>query len=283
MEVLERIANHEFAGELREIVEALIPLRRDRWETEDYLRATLMSGDGKDLHKEALRDALLDAIRGNDKYTFGYAYYFLGAWKNRTSGDVVIEDAFCYANEASVNYSLWCEEQTTAIEQADNGCKADLALKAMQSPIHIGMYAEHKLKNMFDIQLHNILQYYPKDCLLQQKPATKANSPQTIPQELNTDRARAIFAKAVDAGLMSKDYEWLASKSLYGYFVDMVSKELDITTGAGRIRWVLFKKTIVNHDTIVSTAKQAISDYKNKNLPPPNGDDIVDKIIKETR
>ena len=226
MEVLERIANHEFAGELREIVEALIPLRRDRWETEDYLRATLMSGDGKDLHKEALRDSLLEAICGNDKYTYGYAYYFLGAWKNRTSGGVVIEDAFCYANEASVNYSPWCEEQITA---------------------------------------------------------TKANSPQTIPQELNTDRAKEIFAKAVEAGLMSKDYEWLGTASLYGYFVDRVSKELDITTGAGRIQWALFKKMIVNHDKIVSTAKQAISDYKNKNLPPPNGDDIVDKIIKETR
>ena len=97
------------------------------------------------------------------------------------------------------------------------------------------------------------------------------------------DKAKEIFAKAVEAGLMSKDYEWLGTASLYGYFVDRVSKELDITTGAGRIRWVLFKKTIVNHDTIVSTAKQAISDYKNKNLPPPNGDDIVDKIIKETR
>ena len=164
MEVLERIANHEFAGELREIVDALIPLRRDRWETEDYLRATLMSGDGKDLHKEVLRDSLLESICGNDKYTFGYAYYFLGSWKNRTSGDVVIEDAFCYANEASVDYSLWCEEQTTAIEQADNECKADLALKAVLSPIHVFMDKDHELKKMFDIQMHNILQDYKKYC-----------------------------------------------------------------------------------------------------------------------
>ena len=130
-----------------------------------------MSGDGKDLHKEALRDSLLEAICGNDKYTFGYAYYFLGAWKNRTSGGVVIEDAFCYANEASVNYSLWCEEQITA---------------------------------------------------------TKANSPQTIPQELNTDRAKEIFAKAVKAGYMEKTatgYKWLynsGSKASLAYFIMQV-------------------------------------------------------------
>ena len=103
MEVLERIANHEFAGELREIVEALIPLRRNREQTENYLRETLMCGAYKDFHKEVLRDALLDAIRGNDKRTFGYAYYFLGAWKNRTSGDVVIEDAFLHGNKSSVD------------------------------------------------------------------------------------------------------------------------------------------------------------------------------------
>ena len=103
MEVLERIANHEFVGELREIVEALIPLRRNREETENYLMENLMCGAYKDFHKEALRDALLDAIRGNDKRTFGYAYYFLGAWKNRTSGDVVIEDAFLHGNKSSVD------------------------------------------------------------------------------------------------------------------------------------------------------------------------------------
>ena len=62
-----------------------------------------MCGAYKDFHKEALRDALLDAIRGNDKLTFGYAYYFLGAWKNRTSGDVVIEDAFLHGNKSSVD------------------------------------------------------------------------------------------------------------------------------------------------------------------------------------
>ena len=171
MEVLERIANHEFAGELREIVEALIPLRRNREETENYLRETLMCGAYKDFHKEVLRDALLDAIRGNDKRTFGYAYYFLGAWKNRTSGGVVIEDAFLYAYDESVNYSLLCEEQ---------------------------------------------------------KPATKANSPQAIPQELNTDRAKEIFAKAVKAGYMEKTatgYKWLynsGSKASLAYFIMQV-------------------------------------------------------------
>ena len=103
MEVLERIANHEFAGELREIVDALIPLRRNKEETENYLRETLMCGAYKDFHKEALRDALIDAIRGNDKRTFGYAYYFLGSWKNRTSGDAVVEDAFLHGNKSSVD------------------------------------------------------------------------------------------------------------------------------------------------------------------------------------
>ena len=109
MEVLERIANHEFADELRDIVEALIPLRRNREETENYLRETLMCGAYKDFHKEALRDALLDAIRGNDKRTFGYAYYFLGAWKNRTSGDVLIEDNFLYGNKSSVETGFFLE------------------------------------------------------------------------------------------------------------------------------------------------------------------------------
>ena len=141
MEVLNRIANHEFAGELRVIVEALIPLRRDRWETEDYLRATLMSGDGKDLHKEALRDALLDAIRGNDKRTFGYAYYFLGAWKNRTSGDVVVEDAFLHGNKSSVDTGFFLgDSYDYKIEPIRNDQLENIAPKKDIKEISINLY-----------------------------------------------------------------------------------------------------------------------------------------------
>ena len=141
MEVLERIANHEFAGELREIVEALIPLRRDQEETENYLRETLMCGAYKDFHKEALRDALLDAIRGNDKRTFGYAYYFLGAWKNRTSGDAVIGDAFLYGNKSSVGTGFFLgDSYDYKIEATRNDQLENIAPEKETKEISINLY-----------------------------------------------------------------------------------------------------------------------------------------------
>ena len=141
MEVLERIANHEFAGELREIVEALIPLRRNREETENYLRETLMCGAYKDFHQEALRDALLDAISGNDKRTFGYAYYFLGTWKNRTSGDVVIEDAFLYGNKSSVGTGFFLgDSYDYKIEATRNDQSENTTPKKETKEISINLY-----------------------------------------------------------------------------------------------------------------------------------------------
>ena len=141
MEVLERIANHEFAGELREIVEALIPLRRNREETENYLRETLMCGSYKDFHKEALMDALLDAIRGNDKRTFGYAYYFLGAWKNRTSGGVVIEDAFLYGNKSSVETGFFLDIPSYhSIESIRNDKPEKITTEKEKKEISINLY-----------------------------------------------------------------------------------------------------------------------------------------------
>ena len=141
MEVLERIANHEFAGELREIVESLIPLRRDQEETENYLRETLMSGAYKDFHKEALRDALIDAISGNDKRTFGYAYYFLGAWKNRTSGGAVIEDAFLHGNKSSVDTGFFLgDSYDYKIEEIKNDQLENTTPEKETKEISINLY-----------------------------------------------------------------------------------------------------------------------------------------------
>lgn len=77
----------------------------------------------------------------------------------------------------------------------------------------------------------------PKPPLGQSEQASKEPTPTASderpiaiqkPTELNTDRAKEIFAKAVEAGLMSKDYEWLASKSLLACFCREMSVKLDL-------------------------------------------------------
>ena len=100
-----------------------------------------MSGDGKDLHKEALRDALLDAIRGNDKRTFGYAYYFLGAWKNRTSGGVVIEDALLHGNKSSVDTGFFIgDSYDYKTEAVRNDQLENIATEKETKEIRINLY-----------------------------------------------------------------------------------------------------------------------------------------------
>ena len=100
-----------------------------------------MCGAYKDFHKEALRDALLDAIRGNDKRTFGYAYYFLGAWKNRTSGDVVIEDAFLHGNKSSVGTGFFLgDSYDYKIEATRNDQLENIAPEKETKEISINLY-----------------------------------------------------------------------------------------------------------------------------------------------
>ena len=100
-----------------------------------------MCGAYKDFHKEALRDALLDSIRGNDKRTFGYAYYFLGAWKNRTSGDVVIEDAFLHGNKSSVDTGFFMgDSYDYKIEATRNDQLENIAPEKETKEISINLY-----------------------------------------------------------------------------------------------------------------------------------------------
>lgn len=53
----------------------------------------------------------------------------------------------------------------------------------------------------------------------------------TLPAELDSERARRYFSRAVEAGLMSEQFEWKASKALLAYFCHDMSLKLDLGKG----------------------------------------------------
>ena len=97
------------------------------------------------------------------------------------------------------------------------------------------------------------------------------------------DNPKSLLIKAANLGLIEPEdnsYRWIRTAALYGYFVDQVSDYLNIRLGNGRISWQKFGGIINNHDTLLTSAKQAVNDYKNKGISPPEGDDIVNSLIK---
>lgn len=101
--------------------------------------------------------------------------------------------------------------------------------------------------------------------------------------KFETDEAKELFGKALVKGLIKNDgnkYEWADTASLYGYFVDKTSDYLNIRPSNNRIPWKFYGEIITNHSKILTTAKQAVNDYNNKGISPPEGDDKVNDICK---
>ena len=122
-----------------------------------------------------------------------------------------------------------------------------------------------------------------RDKFISQQPQSINPEPQQIPQVFTTDKAKCLFESAIVKGLVSLEgekYRWNDTASLYGYFVDKTSNYLDIRPSNNRIPWKKYEVIVTNHTDLLATAKQAVNDYKNKELPPPEGDDKVNDICK---
>lgn len=122
-----------------------------------------------------------------------------------------------------------------------------------------------------------------RDKFISQQPQSINPEPQQISQVFTTDKAKCLFESAIAKGLVSLEgekYRWNDTASLYGYFVDKTSNYLDIRPSNNRIPWKKYEVIVTNHTDLLATAKQAVNDYKNKELPPPEGDDKVNDICK---
>ena len=117
--------------------------------------------------------------------------------------------------------------------------------------------------------------YHPKQ--VQQKKA------QTEKEVLHlSDDVKALLERATRKGVIEADgckYRWKDTASLYGYFVDKTSDFLNLRHSNNRIPWKKYEAFITNHRELLATARQAVNDYKNKKLNPPEGDDIVNELI----
>ena len=155
------------------------------------------------------------------------------------------------------------EQKTLSIEQV-NGC--------------ITWNAE-EIKDMAEY-IETYLHWAQEQCNEHIQASTKEENP----LEPLADEVRMIFNNAVNEGLMEKageKYEWVKTASLYGYFIEQISDNCNLKHSNGRIQWKYFDAYVINQNSILSTAKQAVNDYRNKGLNPPEGDDIVNRIIKD--
>lgn len=158
-------------------------------------------------------------------------------------------------NHSDINISfLDCWGEMMEIEK--------MTLQAIWGVSNDTHYISHKdgqcypMPNQIELLKGINKQATPKPPLGQSEQASKEPAPTAsderpiaiqMPTELNTDRAKEIFAKAVEAGLMSKDYEWRASKSLLACFCREMSVKLDLgkaynSGGQKRLVWKPFEQ-----------------------------------------
>ena len=129
---------------------------------------------------------------------------------------------------------------------------------------------EFEMKNL-EVALTHIESRFDIDLFGEPEDTTKDKNP--LPTELKHGRGKEVLEWAIEQGFFesTKDgLKWIKTYALYGYFVDDVSEILEMRASNKRIPWKKFR-FVTNHETMLSTAKQAVNDYQNKELSNPDG------------
>lgn len=112
--------------------------------------------------------------------------------------------------------------------------------------------------------------------------ASIKKAPQQLPNKLNTEQAKIYFSKAVEAGLMTKQYKWQKSQLLLACFAREMSLKLCLnkaqnTDGTYRISWQPFEELFGLKKHVLRTSYNDMQ----KTGQPPKNIEIVDSIFKD--
>lgn len=138
------------------------------------------------------------------------------------------------------------------------------------------LYREGDWFNLMDAAADRVLDivfYYFPEYKEQNKPEQRR-----LPEELNTDEAKAILNKTITAKLCDDTYKWFKSKALLAYFSDKASEYLGLCKGEydgkPKTSWKPFE-TLFG----VSGLSGAKRDYQ-KTGTLPDGYSDVDKLFE---
>lgn len=260
MKVYENIEKAKnFKLELKKVIDDLIPLRSSRKATEAYYDKHLENDwayskwlDDKqdwELHvhsnkkfpdfklpksaispesARAFRKALLEVI-SDDKYSFGYLYFLLASEENREASMVLYP---CVPDEIDYAIQFDIDEIGKEIDAIDDLDKKIIRLIQWKTDSDNRTEYEGELKIRFNKWIVNRINdiKLEKENIRELPKPVKESTEETmlLPEELNTERARKYFTKAIECKYMEKTengYRWLydnGSKVSLAYFCNDV-------------------------------------------------------------
>ena len=327
MKVFENINHSYYEDKisLQKVIKELLPLRKDRKSTRDYCNDylksdmrlkefkedrfeaemnhcleknpdlkefTLKDGEIEPDKAMAFRSVLLEIIE-DDKESFGYLYWVLASEVNRRNGVVLYP---CVIPEEEIEYNIDFDIDKLKVEMtAENNLinKLDMVHEKLMKSGE-STYKGTK-KTLFEKYCRNQIQAIKDKVSIfghqpQQTKDEKAindNAIRSIPKKLDTDKAKNIFDKAIQAGLMVRTetgrYHWEKSIALLAYMCgrlycgDRIVKDITsdnmIKKGSD-----YFPETDLNQ--LFQTKNLGQSHQQLKDKRPPIGHKCVDDLFQ---